>query len=361
VRIERHQVGGPVVSAAREDFTNRIGGQVRSMSRAGRMSTYEWQSIAEEFHDYLGALSVGTPDLDTAEARGALKDASEAAAGAVAYAAYHPHCGFQVFLEYVNFGMSYDPGDDAPAESVTPAEWIDALCLSVLRDSAGRHGEAFHFAREKFTARAQGTPAGELATGLTAVVLDDTGDDEEYPPSAQASGRRSERRRPQGVPCGRSRGSGGKSTAASREAVDEDKHSRRHHQHMQPCGGGGGVSGSHGRIERGHHDVSFNAVPDGAAVVACVPAASDRTRGRPIGGVRRTHFGSQCSVAGLDSRPPLSCGGGGCPSGRSGGQVTAGAGAVRCRRPPRAGPAVPGRAAWSSPERKPRPTRGRRC
>ncbi|MGW1409065.1 immunity 49 family protein [Streptomyces sp. NPDC002403] len=179
-------MGGAVVSAAREDFTNRIGGQVRSMSRADRMATYEWQLIADEFLDYLGALSVEIPDLDTPEARAALKDASEAAAGAVAYAAYHPHCSFQVFLEYVNFGMSYDPGEDSPAESVTPGEWTDALCLSVLRDKAKWHGEAFCFARRKFAEQAQGTPLGELATGLTAVVLDDTGDDEEYPPSAQA-------------------------------------------------------------------------------------------------------------------------------------------------------------------------------
>ncbi|WP_238442000.1 immunity 49 family protein [Streptomyces pratensis] len=186
MRIERHQVGEAVVSAAREDFTNRIGRQVRSMSRAGRMSVYEWHSIADEFLDYLGALSVEMPDLHSSEAQAALKDASEAAAGAVAYAAYHPHSSFQVFLEYVNFGMSYDPGEEAPEESVTPGGWTDALCLSVLRDKAERHGEAFHFARLKFAARAQGTPAGELATGLMAVVLDDTGDDEEYPPSAQA-------------------------------------------------------------------------------------------------------------------------------------------------------------------------------
>ncbi|MFJ9967256.1 immunity 49 family protein [Streptomyces avermitilis] len=179
-------MGGAAVSAAREDFTNRIGGQVRSMSRAGRITTYEWQSIADEFRDYLGALSVETPDLDAPEAKAALKDASEAAAGAVAYAAYHPHCSFQVFLNYVNFGMSYDPGDDSPEESVTAGEWTDALSLTVLTGTAKTHGEAFHFAREKFAAQAKGTPAGELATGLMAVVLDDTGDDEEYPPSAQA-------------------------------------------------------------------------------------------------------------------------------------------------------------------------------
>ncbi|CAL9650766.1 hypothetical protein SUDANB120_06618 (plasmid) [Streptomyces sp. enrichment culture] len=186
MRIERHQVDEAVVRAAREDFTNRIEGQVWSMSRAGRMATYEWQAIAGEFLDYLGALSVETPDLDTAEAKAALKDASEAAVGAVAYAAYHPHCTFQVFLDYVNFGRGYDPGEDAPAESVTPSEWIDALCLAVLRDKAEWHGEAFHFARQKFAEQAKGTPAGELATALTAVVLHHTGDDEDYPPSAQA-------------------------------------------------------------------------------------------------------------------------------------------------------------------------------
>lgn len=185
MRIERHQVREAAVSAAREDFTNRIGGQVHSMSRAGRMATYEWQSIADEFLDYLGALSVETPDLDTAEAKAALKDASEAAAGAVAYAAYNPHCSFNVFLEYVNFGRSYDPGTDAPEESVRPGEWIDALCLSVLRDKAKWHGEEFTFARQKFAEQAKGTPVGELATGLTAVALDDAGDGV-FPPSTQA-------------------------------------------------------------------------------------------------------------------------------------------------------------------------------
>ncbi|MEW1635945.1 Imm49 family immunity protein [Streptomyces sp. NPDC093801] len=183
--IERHQMDGAVVSAAREDFANRIGGRVRSMSRGGRMAVHAWQAIADEFLDYLGALSVATPDLDTPEAKAALKDASEAAAGAVAYAAYHPHCSFHVFLDYVNFGIGYDPGEDAPQESVTAGAWTDALCLAVLRDKATWHGEAFHFARRKFADQAQGTPGGELATGLMAVVLDDAGDGE-YPPSAQA-------------------------------------------------------------------------------------------------------------------------------------------------------------------------------
>ncbi|MFE9636109.1 Imm49 family immunity protein [Streptomyces sp. NPDC006463] len=151
------------------------------------MATYEWQSIADEFLDYLGALSVETPSLDTPEARAALKDATEAAVGAVSFAAYHPHCTFQVFLDYVNFGITYDPSNEGDTEeSITPHEWIDAFCLTILRDKAQWHGEAFHFAREKFTEQAQGSPAGELATGFMAQVLGDTGNDEDYPPSAQA-------------------------------------------------------------------------------------------------------------------------------------------------------------------------------
>lgn len=48
MRIERHQVGQATVSAARDDFANRIGGQIRSMSKAGPIATYEWQWIAQE-------------------------------------------------------------------------------------------------------------------------------------------------------------------------------------------------------------------------------------------------------------------------------------------------------------------------
>ncbi|MFB7499888.1 immunity 49 family protein [Streptomyces sp. NPDC056161] len=151
------------------------------------MATHEWRSIADEFLNYLGALSVETPSLDTPEAKAALKDAAEAAAGAVCFAAYYPHCTFQVFLDYVNFGISYDPIDEDDAgESVTAGAWIDALCLAVLTDKAKWHGEAFHFARDRFAEKAKGSAAGELVTGFMAQVLDDTGNDQDYPPSAQA-------------------------------------------------------------------------------------------------------------------------------------------------------------------------------
>ncbi|MEU2395341.1 immunity 49 family protein [Streptomyces sp. NPDC007369] len=187
MRIERHQVGGAAVAAAREDFVNRIGSMVRSMSRADRMATYEWQTISEELLDYLGALSVETPRLDTPEAQAVLKDAAEAAAGAVAFAAYYAYDSFHVFLDYVNFGMSYDrDGDTADRESVSLHDWLDAFCLAVIGGGTGRHGEAFHFARQESQAQDAGRPAAELVGGFMAYVCGDLNDDDQnFPPSQE--------------------------------------------------------------------------------------------------------------------------------------------------------------------------------
>ncbi|WP_371784902.1 immunity 49 family protein [Streptosporangium subroseum] len=186
MRIERHRVGRAVVAAAREDFTDRIGLQVRSMSKAGRMTTYEWWMLSEEFLDYLCALSVETPNLDIPEAKAVLEDATEAAAGAVAYAAYYPHNYFQIFLNYVNFGRSYESGSEGGRESVTADRWLDAFCLAVLSGKAEWHGEAFHFARKTPQEGGAGRPAVELINGLMAYVLGDTGDeDADYPPSRE--------------------------------------------------------------------------------------------------------------------------------------------------------------------------------
>ncbi|MBW5483205.1 hypothetical protein [Streptomyces bambusae] len=72
----------------------------------------------------------------------------------------------------------------APEESVSAGYWIDAFCLSVLADRHERHGEAFHFARQKAQRAGSGLPTDELIAGLTAYVLGDLDDDEQdFPPS----------------------------------------------------------------------------------------------------------------------------------------------------------------------------------
>ncbi|WP_030238862.1 immunity 49 family protein [Streptomyces sp. NRRL S-350] len=178
MRIERHQVSESAISAAREGFVDRIGGMVHSYSRAGLMAATEWRLIAEEFLDYLGALSVKTPSLDTPEAKAVLKDATEAAAGAIAFAAYYSYDSFQVFLDYPNFGMSYDrsEADDTLREStVRPQCWLDAFCLAILSDKVSWRGEAFAFTWQSMPTT-EGNSAAELANGFMAHFFGDTRD-----------------------------------------------------------------------------------------------------------------------------------------------------------------------------------------
>ncbi|MFD3548554.1 immunity 49 family protein [Streptomyces sp. NPDC058655] len=183
-RIERHRVDESALSAAREDFAHRIGGQVHSMAKAGRVTAWEWWLIADRFRDYLGALSVETPDLDTPEAEAALGDAAEAAAGAVAYAAYYPHNPFDVFLRHTGFGLRYEAGEDGGREAVSADRWIEAFCLAILVDRTGHHGEAFHFARVEPQRGMAGSPSCELVDGLLAYVGGITGEDgRSVPPS----------------------------------------------------------------------------------------------------------------------------------------------------------------------------------
>ncbi|OEJ34675.1 immunity 49 family protein [Streptomyces subrutilus] len=176
MRIERHQVDGAALSAARADFGRRIGGQVHSLAKAGPVTGHTWWLIAREFLDYLGALSVEVPALDTAEAKAALGDAAEAAAGAVAYGAYYPRVPFDVFLtSYADFGLRYDAEPDGLPEPVSAERWIEAFCLAVLVDKTELHGEAFHFARREPQRDSAGTPSGELINGLLAYVSGDIG------------------------------------------------------------------------------------------------------------------------------------------------------------------------------------------
>ncbi|MFF7993729.1 hypothetical protein ACFZDG_28565 [Kitasatospora xanthocidica] len=188
MRIERHQVDQSAISAAREGFVDRIGGMVHSYSRAGLMTATEWRLIAEEFLDYLGALSADSPALDTPEAKAVLKDATEAAAGAIAFAAYYPHDRFHVFLDYPNFGMGYDPEEadgTVRRRIVLPQYWLDALCLAILSDKVARHGEAFAFTWKSMPAGG-GYSAAQLVNGLMAHLFGDTRDqDAPHPATAE--------------------------------------------------------------------------------------------------------------------------------------------------------------------------------
>ncbi|MFF6904427.1 Imm49 family immunity protein [Streptomyces sp. NPDC012389] len=150
------------------------------------MTNREWWELSEEFLGYLGALSVECPGLETQEAKFILDNAAEAAAGAVSYAAYYPYESFSVFLNYVNFGMSYEAGASGKRAHIGTDEWLGAFCLLVLVGTTERHREALHFARQSPQAGRTGCATEELVNGLMAYVLGDLGDDDaDYPPSTE--------------------------------------------------------------------------------------------------------------------------------------------------------------------------------
>ncbi len=164
VRIERHQVGVAVVSAAREDFTNRIGVWCgRCRGPAGWPPTNG--SPSPRSSTTTSELSPSKRPTSTRPKPAALKDASGAAPAPSPYAAYHPHCTFQAFLEYVNFGMSMTRAPTPPRRASRPGSGLTHCARQSLRDKAKWHGEAFHFARLKFAERRGGTPVGESRHG----------------------------------------------------------------------------------------------------------------------------------------------------------------------------------------------------
>ncbi|WP_246203797.1 immunity 49 family protein [Streptomyces tailanensis] len=157
------------------------------MAKAGPVAVHEWWALAEELVEYLGVLSMECPELDVPEAEAVLKDAAEAAAGAVAYAAYYPRDDFRVFLSYVNFGIDYERGEEGQPEAVSVRQWLDAFCLAVLAGRAEWHGEAFHFARVPLQEGRGGRPDVELVNGFMAYVIGDSGGEGDVGASHSAS------------------------------------------------------------------------------------------------------------------------------------------------------------------------------
>ncbi|MEU6721609.1 immunity 49 family protein [Nonomuraea sp. NPDC046802] len=168
-----YDVDEATIAAARDNFADRIGMQAVSMSKAGPMTASNWWRLSGEFLDYLGALLADTPDLGTPEVRAALDGPAQAAVGAVTYAAYFRKENFQVFLDYVGFGISYDDESEGEPESVTPRQWLDAFCLAILAGTVERHAEAFFWTRDHRDA---------ISGALIAYVTDDPEADAVPPP-----------------------------------------------------------------------------------------------------------------------------------------------------------------------------------
>ncbi len=130
------------MSSVVENFAERVGGEVYRM-QSDESPAWGWELVAESFLDYLGARSVGNPDLAGKDARIACESAAAAAVGALALSAGragHPH----VFIEYTGTGVPY--GEGRPAEhpdGVAAQSWLGPFYLAFVAKLSDEYGELF--------------------------------------------------------------------------------------------------------------------------------------------------------------------------------------------------------------------------
>ncbi|MYR35109.1 hypothetical protein GTW20_23310 [Nocardiopsis alba] len=140
LRIERHEVDDKAIAKATEDFTDRIGGDVRAQQHSGR-DGFGWEMISRDLRDYAAARSVRAPSA-TADIRAALYSAAEARAGSITLDGAPGSAEFSVDLTYTRTGVFYqdfdgDHGSEPRgARPVRAGDWTEALYLCVL---AGLH------------------------------------------------------------------------------------------------------------------------------------------------------------------------------------------------------------------------------
>ena len=138
VRIERHKVDEEALSEVVEGFADRIGGDVRLQTEAGREGA-GWEMIARDLECYAAARSVMSPGA-TADIRAALHSAAEARVGALMLDGAPPSAEFSVDITYTGTGVFYQDHtdeDDGRAHGQRPvilSDWAQALYLCVLVD-----------------------------------------------------------------------------------------------------------------------------------------------------------------------------------------------------------------------------------
>ncbi|UQI49082.1 immunity 49 family protein [Streptomyces sp. HU2014] len=193
--IARHSVGESRAAEAVEDFASRIGRQVDLMQHSPGRDTFGWEMIAEEFLDYVGALSLTDPELRGKDAEAALRSAGAAALGVVTVGVYQWE-SVNVFVDYVNFGLTYGPAGD-PEVSLDETDWLRALDLAVICDrytaEAVTFGETARYLPSgpghPLWERAATGQAHGMLTYLRGYDLDEDWDGAEPRTRAEAAGR----------------------------------------------------------------------------------------------------------------------------------------------------------------------------
>ncbi|WP_329332136.1 immunity 49 family protein (plasmid) [Streptomyces sp. NBC_01454] len=130
--MTRHEVGEDRTGQALEDIDGRTFGRWHGL-RYDSLSIKEIQAMGDELLDYVGALTLQDPALESVPGRLALRTAAECALGVLTLGTC-PNGDFEVFFPLIGRELSSEDFafGDAVDQAPTAGTWVDTFALSVI-------------------------------------------------------------------------------------------------------------------------------------------------------------------------------------------------------------------------------------
>lgn len=128
---DRRPVPHEALAKATDDFSDRLGREVRNAINDGREYN-TWDLVTRTILDYVGARSVVDPQIAKRDTWEALRSAAATAMGAVQLAYAPPQDSFTVFVSYVNSGVTYSRGPSPDKGRVSVWDWLTAFRLHAI-------------------------------------------------------------------------------------------------------------------------------------------------------------------------------------------------------------------------------------
>ncbi|MFF9076220.1 Imm49 family immunity protein [Streptomyces sp. NPDC014872] len=130
--VTRHEVGEDRTGQALEDIDGRTFGRWHGL-RYDSLSIEGIQAMGDELLDYVGALTLQDPALESSQGRLALRTAAECALGVLTLGTC-PNGDFEVFFPLIERELSSEDFafGDAVDQAPTAETWVDTFALSVI-------------------------------------------------------------------------------------------------------------------------------------------------------------------------------------------------------------------------------------
>ncbi|MER7690512.1 Imm49 family immunity protein [Streptomyces sp. NPDC097610] len=130
--VTRHEVGEDRTGQALEDIDGRTFGHWHGL-RYDSLSIKGIQAMGDELLDYVGALTLQDPALESVPGRVALRTAAECALGVLTLGTC-PNGDFEVFFPLIGRELSSEDFafGDAVDQAPTAGTWVDTFALSVI-------------------------------------------------------------------------------------------------------------------------------------------------------------------------------------------------------------------------------------